>query len=206
MQIATMTASGEQGTASVDLADAAFSTAFNESLVHQVTTAYFARGRAGTSAQKTRAEVRGGGRKPWRQKGTGHARAGSIRSPIWRGGGVTFAARPRDYAQKVNKKMYRGAMRCIVSQLIREERVVVAESFGVESHKTRDLVSALGKLGLSDVLIVTADADDNMQLAARNLPWAATLAVGELNPVALVAYDKTLFTIAALKALEARLA
>lgn len=204
MQIATITASGDAAS-QVELADVTFDAAFKESLVHQVTNAYFARGRAGTRAQKTRSEVRGGGRKPWRQKGTGNARAGSIRSPIWRGGGRTFAAKPQDYTQKVNRKMYRGAMRCIVSELFRQERAIVVDDFALSSGKTKEAAGALGKLGLTDVLIVTESSDEQLRLAVRNLPWAAAIDVDEMNPVALLAYDKVLFTVPALKKVEARL-
>lgn len=190
---------------SVEVADAAFAVEFNEPLVHQVVTAYLAGARSGTKAQKTRAEVRGGGRKPWRQKGTGHARAGSIRSPIWRGGGATFAARPRDYSQKVNRKMYRGAMRCIVSQLVRDERICVVESIALDSLKTRELVARLAAMKLDDVLIVSEQPDEKLLLASRNLHWVAVVGSEGLNPVSLLAFDKILITHDALKRLEERL-
>ena len=192
------------GVTSVDISDAAFGASFNEALVHQVVTAYLAGARAGTRAHKSRAQVRGGGAKPWRQKGTGRARAGSIRSPIWRGGGVTFAARPRDYSQKVNRKMYRSAMRCILSELLRRESLILVEEFDLAAPKTRDLVVRLRELGLEDVLIVVAESDVNLELATRNLHWAAVLESSGVNPVSLLAFRKVLMTVAACRQLEAR--
>ena len=171
---------------SVDLADRTFAADYNEPLVHQVVTAYMAGGRRGTKARKSRAEVRGGGAKPWRQKGLGRARAGSIRSPIWRGGGATFAARPRSFEQKVNRKMYRGAMRSILSELIRRERLLVVEDFVLEKPKTRDMAARLSALGLTDVLIVTAQQDDTLTLAARNLRNVAVQQSAEVSPVSLL--------------------
>src|ERR1700723_4204510 len=156
--------------AEIQLSDAAFGRTCNEALVHQVVTAYMAAGRAGTKAQKTRAEVRGGGRKPWRQKGTGSARAGSIRSPIWVGGGRAFAAQPRDFTQKVNRKMYRGAIRSMLSELVRQDRLVVTTSFAVEQPRTKLLLAQLKSLALEDVLIIVEAADEKLMLAARNLP------------------------------------
>ncbi|MGB0213797.1 50S ribosomal protein L4, partial [Algiphilus sp.] len=153
----------------VEVSETTFGREFNEALVHQVVVAYLAGARQGTRAQKTRAEVRGGGRKPWRQKGTGRARAGSIRSPIWRGGGTTFAARPQDHSQKVNRKMYRGAMRSILSELVRQDRLVVVEQFAAETPKTKALVGQLAALSVSNVLIVTEGMDENLYLASRNL-------------------------------------
>jgi large subunit ribosomal protein L4 len=185
--------------------DAAFGVEFNEPLVHQVVTAFMAGARAGTKAQKNRSDARGGGKKPWRQKGTGNARSGSIRSPIWRGGGVTFAARPRDYSQKVNRKMYRGAMRSILSELVRQGRLFVVESFSLEAPKTKLLVEKLDALGLGDALIVVDAEDAKLQLAARNLHWAAVIQAAQANPVSLLAFDKVLITVPALKQLEARL-
>ncbi len=186
----------------LEVADAAFGREFNEPLVHQVVTAYMAGGRAGTKAQKTRAEVRGGGRKPWRQKGTGRARAGTIRSPLWRSGGRIFAAEPRDYSQKVNRKMYRGAMSSILSELARQDRLVVVEEFGVEAPRTRELVGKLRELGLDEVLIVSDNPDENLHLAARNLPHVDVREPSELDPVALVGFDKVLITVAAVKRIE----
>ena len=204
MQLSVTDSSGNSSGA-VDVADSAFSAQFNESLVHQVVTAFMAGARRGTKAQKTRAEVRGGGRKPWRQKGTGNARAGTTRGPIWRSGGVTFAAKPRDYSQKVNRKMYRGAMRCVVSELVRDERLMVVDGFQVESVKTKDLVARLGGLGLSDVLIVVEEAEVNLLLAARNLHWVAVVESRDLNPVTLMAFEKVVMTRDAVKNLEERL-
>ena len=194
------------GGGSVDVSDVAFGAEFNQSLVHQAVTAYMAAARSGTKAQKNRSDVRGGGAKPFRQKGTGRARAGTSRSPIWRGGGVTFAARPRSYVQKLNKKMYRAAMRSIFSELVRQERLVVVEDFTLESHKTKALAARLGEMELSDVLVITAEAQETLELAARNLPWVGVLTQDRINPVSLVAFDKVLVTSAALKAIEERLA
>jgi len=194
------------GSAEVEVADATFALAFNEDLVHQVVTAYMAAGRAGTKAQKTRSEVRGGGRKPWNQKGTGSARAGSIRSPIWVGGGRAFAARPRDYSQKVNRKMYRGALRSVLSELARTDRLVVVPSLEMETPKTKALAARLKELSLESVLIVVEAFEEKLFLAARNLPHVETLAVAQLDPVSLVRHDKVLVTVGALKMLEERLA
>lgn len=191
---------------SVEISDVAFGREFNEALVHQVVTAYLSGARQGTRAQKSRAEVRGGGRKPWRQKGTGRARAGTIRSPIWRSGGVTFAAKPQDHSQKVNRKMYRGALRCIVSELIRQDRLIAIESFSLEAPKTRSLLEKLKHLDLSDVLIVTENVDDNLYLSARNLKGVEVRDVEALDPVALVSHDKVLITVTALKKVEEVLA
>ncbi len=179
---------------------------FNEALVHQVVVAYAAGARQGTTQQKTRSEVSGGGKKPWRQKGTGRARAGTIRSPLWRSGGVTFAARPQDHSQKVNKKMYRGALRSILSELVRQERLVVVEKFGVEAPKTKELVSKLKELELNDVLIITEEVEENLFLAARNLYKVDVRDVAGIDPVSLVAFDKVLITAAAVKQLEESLA
>jgi large subunit ribosomal protein L4 len=191
---------------SVEISDVAFGREFNEALVHQVVTAYLSGARQGTRAQKSRAEVRGGGRKPWRQKGTGRARAGTIRSPIWRGGGVTFAAKPQDHSQKVNRKMYRGALRCIVSELIRQDRLIAIESFSLEAPKTRSLLEKLKHLDLSDVLIVTENVDNNLYLSARNLKGVEVRDVEALDPVALVSHEKVLITVTALKKVEEVLA
>lgn len=189
--------------AKVSVSDAVFGADFNEALVHQVVTAYMNGARAGTKKQKTRAEVRGGGRKPWKQKGTGQARAGTIRSPLWRKGGRIFAAVPRDYSQKVNRKMYRGALRAIVSELARQGHLIVADDFKVEAAKTKGLVETLGKLGANDILIVTDAVDQNLMLSARNLPHVDISDVEGLNPVALLSREKVLMTQAAVKKLEA---
>ena len=191
---------------SVELADRTFAADYNEPLVHQVVTAYMAGGRRGTKARKSRAEVRGGGAKPWRQKGLGRARAGSIRSPIWRGGGATFAARPRSFAQKVNRKMYRGAMRSILSELVRRERLLVVEDFVLEKPKTKDMVARLSTLGLADVLIVTEQQDDTLTLAARNLRDVSVQRCAEVDPVSLLTFDKVVMTVAAAKRIEERFA
>jgi len=190
----------------VTVSDAAFGSDFNESLVHQVVTAYLAGGRSGTKAQKTRAQVSGGGAKPWKQKGSGRARAGSIRSPIWRGGGTTFAAVPRDHSQKVNRKMYRGAIRAILSELIRQDRLVVVEQFDLEAPKTKQLVSKLGDLGLKNVLIVTEDVTENLYLAARNLHTVDVRDVAAIDPVALIGFEKVLMSVGAVRSLEEWLA
>ncbi len=186
----------------VELSDEAFAREYNEALVHQVVVAYAAGTRQGTRAQKTRAEVRGGGRKPWRQKGTGRARAGTIRSPIFRGGGQTFAAKPQDYSQKVNRKMYRGALRCIISELIRQDRVVACESFGVDTPKTKALQNKLKELKLEDTLIISESVDENLYLSARNLKNVDVSDVYGLNPVSLIGHEKVLITVDALKQLE----
>ncbi len=195
-----------QGSGSITLSDETFGQAFREALVHQVVTACLASARSGNSQQKTRSMVSGGGIKPWRQKGTGRARAGTIRSPLWRGGGKVFASVPRDYAQKINRKMYRGAMRSIVSELLRQDRLVATESFGVSAPKTRELAGKLKEMGLDNVLIVTDGADGNLLMAARNLPNVAICDVSGADPVSLIGFDKVLFTKAALKQLEERLA
>lgn len=196
--------SGAADTGSVDLADRTFAADYNEPLVHQVVTAYMARSRRGAKSGKSRAEVRGGGAKPWRQKGLGRARAGSIRSPIWRGGGVTFAAKPRSFEQKVNRKMYRGAMRSILSELMRRERLLVVEDFVLDKPKTKDMVARLSALGLAHALIVTAEQDDTLALAARNLHGVSVQPCAEVNPVSLLAFDKVVMTVAAAKRIEER--
>jgi len=188
--------------AAVAVSESAFGREFNEALVHQIVTAYMAGGRQGTKAQKTRAEVAGGGKKPWRQKGTGRARSGTATSPIWRSGGVTFAAKPRNYEQKVNKKMYRAAMQSILSELVRQERLVVADSFDVTSHKTKEFVAKLKEFDLSNVLIVADDVDENLYLAARNVPHVGVTEAATIDPVSLIGFDKVLVTVSALKKLE----
>ncbi|WP_371193537.1 50S ribosomal protein L4 [Glaciecola sp. SC05] len=190
----------------LEVSDATFGREFNEALVHQVVVAYGAGARQGTKAQKTRAEVRGGGKKPWRQKGTGRARAGTIRSPIWVGGGRAFAAKPRSFEQKVNKKMYRGAIQSILSELVRQDRLIVVEKFGVDAPKTKDLLAKLNELELKDVLIVTAEVDENLFLASRNLYKVDVRDVQGIDPVSLIAFEKVLITTDAVKALEEALA
>jgi len=194
------------GAGTVEVADATFGKEFNEALVHQVVTAYLAAGRQGTRAQKSRSDVRGGGKKPWRQKGTGRARAGTIRSPLWRSGGVTFAARPQDYTQKVNRKMYRAAMRSILSELVRQERLVAIEEFVVDAPKTKQVAAKLKELNLEKVLIVTEEVDETLYLAARNLPHVDVVDVAAADPVSLVAFDKVLVTVSALRKFEEKLA
>lgn len=194
---------GKKKPGKVKVSDDVFGQAFNEPLVHQVLVAYTAGGRAGTKAQKTRGEVRGGGIKPWKQKGTGRARAGSIRSPLWRGGGRTFAAQPRDYSKKVNRKMYRGAICSILSELARQDRLVCVDNFIVEEPKTKAAKALLADLGLGKTLIVSEEITDNTRLATRNLPGIAIIKTSELNPYSLVGFDKVLMTKAALERTEA---
>lgn len=204
MELSIATPQGAKGTVAVS--EVAFGKEFNQDLVHQAVVAYMAAARQGSKAQKTRSEVSGGGKKPWRQKGTGRARAGTIRSPIWRAGGVTFAAKPRDYEQKLNKKMYRAALRCIVSELARQERLVIVEEFALETPKTKGLVQKLASFDISDVLIVTEEVSENLYLASRNLHKVDVRDVAGLDPVSLVRADKVLITVAALKKLEEVLA
>ncbi|MBT8102536.1 MAG: 50S ribosomal protein L4 [Gammaproteobacteria bacterium] len=194
-----------QDKGSVDVLDAAFGADYNEALVHQVVTAYLAGSRAGTKAQKNRAAVRGGGAKPWRQKGTGRARAGTIRSPIWVGGGRTFAAKPRKYDQKVNKKMYRAALRSMLSELIRQDRLVIVNELSLEAPKTRLLATKLKELELNSVLILNEAFDEKLFLAARNLPDVGICDVAAMDPVVLIRFDKVLVTLPALKLIEERL-
>lgn len=193
------------GSGSVDVAEATFGVEFNEPLVHQVVTAFLSGGRAGTKAQKNRAAARGGGIKPWRQKGTGRARAGTIRSPIWVGGGRTFAAQPRDHSQKVNKKMYAAALRSVMSELIRQERLVITESIEMDAPKTKELASRLKKMGLNDVLIVNEAFDEKVFLSARNLPHVGICDAASVDPVVLMRFEKVLITLPALKLIEERL-
>ena len=201
MELAIKDASG-----ALEVSEATFGREFNEALVHQVVVAYAAGARQGTRAQKTRSEVSGGGKKPWSQKGTGRARAGTIRSPIWRSGGVSFAAKPQDHSQKVNRKMYRGAIKSILSELVRQERLIVVEQFGLEAPKTKELVAKLKELELKDVLLVTEEVDENLFLSARNLYKVDTRDVAGIDPVRLIAFDKVLITAAAVKQLEEALA
>ena len=186
----------------IKVSEATFGRDFSEALVHQVVTAYLAGARAGTKAQKTRSDVRGGGRKPWKQKGTGRARAGTIRSPLWRGGGRTFAARPRDHSQKVNRKMYRGALQAILSELVRQDRLVVLDSFELSTPKTSEFLGKLNGLEFDKGLIVTSEVDGNLFLATRNVPNVYVLDVAGLDPVSLVAADKVIMTVDAVKKIE----
>jgi large subunit ribosomal protein L4 len=193
---------GNTDAGKVSVSDVAFAREFNEDLVHQVVTAYMAGARQGTSAQKNRSDVRGGGKKPWRQKGTGRARAGTIRSPIWRGGGVTFAGRQQDHSQKVNRKMYRAALRSIMSELARQDRLVVVESMELGEPKTKLLVKQLADYGLDNVLIIGAEVSENLYLAARNLHKVDVRDVDAVDPVSLIAYDKVMVTVDAVKKFE----
>ncbi len=187
---------------SVEVSELAFGKEFNEALVHQVVTAYMAAGRQGSKAQKTRSQVSGGGAKPFRQKGTGRARQGTTRSPIWRTGGVAFAAQPRDYAQKVNRKMYRAAMRCILSELVRQDRLVVVEDFAIETPKTKQFVAKLKELSLDNALLITEDVEQNLYLAARNVPHIDVRDAAGIDPVSLIGFEKVLVTVPALKKIE----
>ena len=193
---------GSSEVATVSVSDAAFAREYNEDLVHQVVTAYMAGARQGTRAQKNRAAVNGGGKKPWRQKGTGRARAGTTRSPIWRSGGVTFAAKPQDHSQKVNRKMYRAAMQTIMSELARQDRLMVVESLDLEAPKTRLLLQRLGQYGVDNVLIVSAEVDENLYLAARNLHKVDVSDVDGIDPLSLIGHDKVMVTVGAVKKFE----
>ncbi|MCU7851184.1 MAG: 50S ribosomal protein L4 [Candidatus Thiodiazotropha sp. (ex Monitilora ramsayi)] len=203
MDLNVQTAVGAQ---TLQVSDEVFGADFKEALIHQVVTAHMAAARAGTKAQKNRAAVRGGGAKPFRQKGTGRARAGTSRSPIWRSGGVNFAASPRNFAQKVNRKMFRGAIRSILSELNRQERLIVVDEINISAPKTKELVSKLKDMDLSDVLIVAVNPDENLYLAARNLYGVDICEVNDIDPVSLVAYEKVMVTEGAVKKLEERLA
>ena len=187
---------------SVEVSEVAFGRDFNEALVHQVVTAYLAGGRQGTRKQKTRSEVSGGGRKPWNQKGTGRARAGTIRSPIWVGGGRAFAARPQDHSQKVNRKMYRAAMQCILAELVRQERLIVVETFELAEAKTKAMLVKLAEFGATDALIVTEVVETGLYFAARNIPKIDVVDAAGINPVSLVGSEKVIVTVAALKKIE----
>jgi large subunit ribosomal protein L4 len=202
----SIVAPGNVASGKVKVSEATFARAYNEDLVHQVVTAYLAAARQGTKAQKTRAEVRGGGRKPWRQKGTGRARAGTIRSPIWVGGGRAFAAKPRDFTQKVNRKMYRAAMCSILSELARQERLVIVDEMVVAQPKTKLLIERLGAYSVVNALIVTEELDANLYLAARNIPKIDVVDVSAVDPLSLVSFDKVIMTVSALKKFEELLA
>ena len=186
----------------IDVSEATFGRDFSEALVHQVVTAYLAGARAGTKAQKSRSTARGGGRKPWRQKGTGRARAGTIRSPIWRGGGRTFAATPRDHSQKVNRKMYRGALQAILSELVRQDRLVVVDSLELAEPKTKALIASLVELGFEKGLIVSNEFNENVYLASRNIPGVYVLDASSVDPVSLVAADKVVMTVDAVEKIQ----
>ena len=200
MELNIVTPAGAKGTLKVS--EVAFGKEFNQDLVHQAVVAYMAGARQGTKAQKTRSEVSGGGKKPWRQKGTGRARAGTIRSPIWRSGGVTFAAKPRNFEQKLNKKMYRAALRCILSELNRQDRLVVVEDFDLEAPKTKALVQKLDQYGLSEALVVTEDVSEGLYLASRNLHKVDVRDVNGVDPVSLIRFDKVVVTVPAMKKFE----
>jgi len=204
MELTLQTETGQNSAGVIAVADTIFAKPFNEALIHQAVVAYLAKARAGTHAQKTRAQVRGGGTKPWRQKGTGRARAGTIRSPLWRTGGKIFAAVPSDYSQKLNKKMYQGALRSTLSELIRQERLIVVEQFAVVAPKTRQLVEKLKSFNLEQVLIVTDQIDHHLQLAARNLYKVQVTEVNSLNLIDLVGANKVLMTVSAVKQIEER--
>ena len=190
----------------VSVSDAAFGASFNEALVHQLVVSYMAAARAGTRAQKNRSAVSGGGAKPWRQKGTGRARAGTIRSPLWRSGGVTFAATPRDYSKKLNKKMYRAGLRSLVSELLRQERLIVIEKLGVTEPKTRQMQARLQEIGVDNALLLTDGLDSAVYLAARNIPDIQVMDIAIVDPVSLIRQEKIVIEEAALKKLEERLA
>ena len=202
MELALALPGKKAGKEKISISDESFGREYNEPLVHQTVVTYLAGARQGSGKQKTRSEVRGGGRKPWRQKGTGRARAGTIRSPIWRSGGVTFAARPQDHSKKLNKKMYRGAMQCILSELIRQDRLIVVNDFTLETYKTKDLVNKLKEFDLDNVLIVSDQIEQNLFLAARNLHKVDALDVSGLDPVSLIGFEKVLITVPALKRVE----
>lgn len=195
--------SGKKKAGVMNVADNVFSAEFNEPLIHQVLTSYMDGGRSGTKAQKSRSEVRGGGKKPWRQKGTGRARAGTIRSPIWRSGGVTFAAKPRDYSKKLNKKMYRSAMRSILSELLRQERIICVDEFDVTESKTKMVKDKLSSLGLDEVLIITHELSENLYLGVRNIPKVDVIDTNEIDPYTLIGFEKVLMTQAAVEKVEA---
>ena len=203
MELALTTATGKASSKKVEVSDSAFARKANDGLIHQIVTAYLAGARAGTRAQKTRSEVRGGGAKPWKQKGTGRARSGTIRSPIWRSGGQTFAAKPQDWSQKVNRKQYRVGMSSILSELVRQERLVVVDKFDVAEPKTKLLADQLSKLGLGNkVTIIVEEMNENLYFAARNIPYVGLSEAGSIDPINLIQYEKVLITVPALKKLE----
>ncbi|MFV2056667.1 MAG: 50S ribosomal protein L4 [Thiohalomonadales bacterium] len=205
MEIQLTTATGKASKKTIELSDAAFSRDYSEALVHQVVTAYLSGARSGTRAQKTRSQVRGGGAKPWRQKGTGRARAGTSRSPLWRSGGVTFAAKTKDFSQKVNKKMYRAAISTILSELLRQKRLMIVEGFDVDSHKTKAFNEKISSMGLKDVLIVTHEENENLSRASSNLPLVDVCTSAQINPVILVNNETIIMTTDAVKEIEGSL-
>ncbi|VFP78628.1 50S ribosomal protein L4 [Candidatus Erwinia haradaeae] len=186
----------------INVSNTIFSCDFNEALIHQVVVAYAAGARQGTRSQKTRGEVTGSGKKPWRQKGTGRARAGSLQSPIWRSGGVTFAAKPQNHSQKINRKMYRGALKSILSELLRQDRLIIVQKFSLELAKTRCLLKKLQEMNLEDVLIITVMIEDNLRLASRNLYKVDVRGIENINPISLIAFEKVLITADAVKRIE----
>jgi len=202
MDLKLTTATGKASTKKVAVSDANFGRDFNEALIHQVVTAYLAGGRKGTRKTKSRSDASGGGAKPWRQKGTGRARAGTIRSPIWRSGGHTFALRPQDHSQKVNKKMYRSAMQSIFSELVRQDRLSVVDKFDVKGPKTKELVKKLAGMNFTSGVIITDDATNDLFLSARNLNNVTVLEIGDLNPVSLVGSETVVVTVGALQKIE----
>ena len=206
MELTLTTATGKASKKSVEVSDANFGSEFNETLVHQAVVAYLAGARAGTRAQRNRSAVRGGGKKPWRQKGTGRARAGTIRSPLWRSGGVTFAAKPQDHSQKLNKKMYRAAMRSILSELVRQERLLVIDNFEMDAPKTKELADKLKALGVDKGILITKGLNEALYLSARNLPNVGICDVEVVDPVSLVRFDKVIMTVSAVQQLEESLA
>ena len=206
MELKLTTATGKASTKNIEVSDANFSRDFNEALVHQAVTAYLAGARSGTRAHKNRSDVKGGGKKPWKQKGTGRARAGTIRSPIWRGGGQTFAARPQDWSQKINKKMYRAAIQSILSELVRQERLLVVDSFALDAPKTKDLTVKLNKLGVTNVMIMTEEMNDNLYLSSRNLHNVGICDANNVDPVSLIRFEKIIMTAEAVKKVEEMLA
>jgi len=205
MEIKVTKDNGTDSGSSVTVSDTVFSRDFNEDLVHQVVTAFMAAGRSGTKAQKNRSAASGGGAKPWRQKGTGRARAGTSRSPIWRSGGVTFAAQPRNYSQKVNKKMHRAAMQAILSELARQDRIIIVDSLAQETPKTKALSLKLRGMGVDNVLLITDQYDENLDLSSRNIVNVETIYASAINPVSLIAHDKVVMTTGAIKKIEEQL-
>jgi len=203
MELSISTPKGAKGT--VEVSELTFGKEFNQDLVHQAVVAYQAAARQGSKAQKSRSAVAGGGAKPWKQKGSGRARAGTSRSPIWRSGGVTFAAQPRSYEQKINKKMYRAAMRCILSELARQDRLMVVESIALDAPKTKGLVNYLAQFDVSEALIVTEDLNANLYLASRNLHKVDVIDAQAVNPLSLVGFDRVIMTVDAIKKVEGAL-
>ncbi len=206
MELTLTTATGKASKKTIEVSDANFGGEFNEALVHQAVVAYLAGGRAGTRAQKNRSAVRGGGKKPWRQKGTGRARSGTIRSPLWRSGGRTFAAQPQDHSQKLNKKMYRAAIRSILSELVRQGRLLVIDDFKMDAPKTKELAAKLKALGVEKVLLVANEPSEALYLSARNLPRVEVTEVRSVDPVSLVGSEKVVMTVSSVKQLEETLA